>query len=471
MVLPTGAWPQEAYVSNEDGHSVTVIDTQRGEAIATIAVGKRPRGLKVSHDGTRLYVAVSGLPKCPPSVPDEECAKLERDLKADGIAVVDTASRKVLKVLPAGSDPEQFDISGDGKRLFVANEDSATTSVVELESGKTVASVPVGREPEGVVISPNGRWILVTNESDNSVSMIDAATLRVVKSVTVGKRPRDLAFTADSSQAYVSGEFDSSLYRIRVPAGEPVERLLQLRSEARPMTVVLDERGKRLYMSTGRGGTVAVVDLLEQAPGAKLLTEIPVGTRPWGIALSADGRSLYTANGPSNDVTVVDTKTLKVVRKIPVGSSPWGIAISPVANPRPPTNVAPTASRSKAATTPRIRLQIAVHLRQLFGPVGITEHTASFARQRSVVSEGRGLDEVVVGQGLGNPIDGAGTLVQGRELGAVARDAIVHVFDARLGRIVIARGCGIGLQRQGCGNQADHGDEACATHAPRGSMA
>src|SRR5262245_31391467 len=72
------AFAARAYVSNEDGESVTVIDTAKGEAVATVPVGKRPRGLKLSHDGSSLYVAVSGLPKCPPSMPDEECAKLKR---------------------------------------------------------------------------------------------------------------------------------------------------------------------------------------------------------------------------------------------------------------------------------------------------------------------------------------------------------------------------------------------------------
>src|SRR5918994_2224123 len=299
-----------AYVSNEDGHSVTVLDTANAQVIATIQVGKRPRGLKLSRDGSRLFVAVSGLPKCPPTVPDEECAKLKRDLTADGIAVVDTTSLKVIEVLRAGSDPEQFDLSADGRRLFIANEDTATTTVLDIESGKVIARIPVGREPEGVVTAPNGRWVLVTNESDNSVSFIDSRTLKVAKSVRVGKRPRDLAFTPDSKTAYVSGEFDASLYRINVPAGEPVERVLELRKEARPMGVILDSRRGRLYMSTGRGGTVAVVDV---GRSPKLIAEIPVGTRPWGIALSGDGSRRYTANGPSNDVSLIDTSTLRVV--------------------------------------------------------------------------------------------------------------------------------------------------------------
>src|SRR5690606_9932999 len=124
---PIVAQAERAYVSNEDGQSVSVIDTQSAEVIATIPVGKRPRGLKLNDDGTRLYVAVSGLPKCPPSMPDEECAKHERDLAADGVAVVDTRAQKTIQLLKAGSDPEQFDLSADRQRMYVANEDIATT--------------------------------------------------------------------------------------------------------------------------------------------------------------------------------------------------------------------------------------------------------------------------------------------------------------------------------------------------------
>ena len=327
-VLASPAEAARVYVSNEDGHSVTVLDADSAAVIATIPVGKRPRGMKLDRDGSRLFVAVSGLPKCPPSVPDEECAKLERDLKADGIAIVDVAAHKVVQVLHAGSDPEQFAVSRDGRRLFVANEDAATMSVVDVDGGAVVASVPVGREPEGVGITPDGRWVLITNESDNSVSVIDSGTLKIVGSVQVGKRPRDVAFTPDGRAAYVSGEFDASVYRMAVPHGAPVERVLQLRKEARPMAVVLDARRSRLYMSTGRGGTVAVIDVASPRD-VKLVAEVPVGTRPWGIALSPDGRRLFTANGPSNDLSIVDTTALRTVQRIAVGRSPWGVLVGP----------------------------------------------------------------------------------------------------------------------------------------------
>jgi YVTN family beta-propeller protein len=321
---PLCAQAGRAFVTNEDGESVSVLDTDKAEVVATINVGKRPRGLKLSHDGKELYVAVSGLPKCPPTVPDEECAKLKRDVNADGIAVIDTTTLKLDRLLKSGSDPEQFDISHDGKQLFIANEDSGTLTIVNISTGAIDKSVPVGKEPEGVRLTPDGRWIVVTSEEGNSIYVVDPRSFSVVKSVSVGKRPRDVAFTPDGKTAYISGEFDSSVYTTTIPEAASATQVLQLRKEARPMGVIFDAAHKRLFVSTGRGGTVAVVALGESP---KLVTEIPVGARPWGIALSHDGKWLYTANGSSNDVSIVDTATLQVFKKVAVGKSPWGVVL------------------------------------------------------------------------------------------------------------------------------------------------
>lgn len=323
LCVPVTAWAARVYVSNEDGESVTVLDADSGSTLATIPVGKRPRGIKLSHDGSRLYVAVSGLPKCPPSVPDAQCAKLKHDLQADGIAVIDTRSQQLVKLLKAGSDPEQFDLSKDGKRLFIANEDTSTLSVVSVATGALEATVPVGHEPEGVRVSPDGRWVIVTNETGNSVTVANAKSFAVVDTLAVGQRPRDVAFTPDSATIYISAELESAVYRAAAPEASASERLLQLRKDDRPMGLALDAARRRLYVSTGRGGTVAVIALREP----KLLKEIKVGKRPWGIELSRDGRRLYTANGPSNDVSIIDTHSLTVIKTVPVGASPWGLAI------------------------------------------------------------------------------------------------------------------------------------------------
>src|SRR5688572_25794449 len=150
------AAPTLAYVTNEDSQELTVIDTRTDSAVARIPVGTRPRGVRIAPDGKTVFVALSGSPKCPPTMPDEECEKLKTDKTKDGIAAVDVASRKVTRVLPGGSDPETFDISKDGSTLFVSNEDADSATIVDAASGKIRMTVPVGREPEGVRLQPDG---------------------------------------------------------------------------------------------------------------------------------------------------------------------------------------------------------------------------------------------------------------------------------------------------------------------------
>jgi YVTN family beta-propeller protein len=325
LSLGNVAQAARAYVSNEDEGTVTVLDVGRLAAVATIEVGKRPRGLVLSRDGKRLYIAVSGMPKCPPPISDEECAKLPRDRQADGVAVVDTVAVKVLRRIDGATDPERVELSRDERRLFVSDEDDARLTVLDVARGAVLARVRVGREPEGVRASPDGHWVLVTSEGDNSVSIVDARTYAVKHTVSVGARPRDLAFAADGRSAFVPGEADASLFRIALPTGSPATRVVQLRKEARPMGVVLDAAHGRLYVSTGHGGSVAVIALRD----ATLEREVPVGGRPWGIALSPDGQRLCTANGSAGDVAVIDTNTLTVLGKVKAGHGPWGVVVGP----------------------------------------------------------------------------------------------------------------------------------------------
>jgi PQQ-dependent catabolism-associated beta-propeller protein len=311
-----------AYVTNEDSQELSVIDTRTDSVVATIPVGTRPRGVRVSADGKTVFVALSGSPKCPPTMPDEECEKLKADKTKDGVAVVDAVARKVIRVLPGGSDPETFDISEDGSTLFVSNEDAGTASIVDIASGKIRTTVQVGKEPEGVRLQPDGAAVWVTGETDHNVTLIDTRSGKVIGQIEVGKRPRDLGFTPDGRRAYVTSEIDGTVWAIDVPTRRVV-KVIQLPKDSKPMGAVVSPDGQRVYVSNGRGGTISIINVSTNA----VTSTIPVGQRPWGIALTGDGRKLYTANGPSNDVSVVDTEKLTVLKKVPVGKIPWGVAV------------------------------------------------------------------------------------------------------------------------------------------------
>ena len=327
----SAAAPAESrlYVSAEDGDEVVVVDPARGQVVTRIPVGKRPRGVKLSRDGKLLYVALSGSPKGGPGVDESKLPPPDR--AADGVGVVDIATHKLLRTLSSGQDPESFDLSRDGKLLYVSNEETAEMSVLDLGSGKVTHRVAVGKEPEGVTLRPDGKAVYVTSEEENEVVAVDTRSLRVLAHVATGPRPRSIAFARDGKTAFVTSENGAQLTVVDVaknaPAGtikiEPVAKTVL---GPRPMGLALSPDGKELYVSNGRGESVAVIDVA--ARKVKRLID-GVGTRPWGIGVSRDGKWIYTANGPSGDVSVIEAATGKVEKRIKVGGLPWGIAVGP----------------------------------------------------------------------------------------------------------------------------------------------
>src|SRR5271156_1916305 len=150
------------YVTNEVGGDLTIIDSGNYNVLATVPLGKRPRGIHPSPDHKTIYVALSGSPVAGPDV--DESTLPPPDKSADGIGVFDVAQNKVVRIIPGGSDPENFDVSQDGTQLYISNEDDAAVSVVDIASGTVVKSAKVGEQPEGVKVTPDGKLVYVTSE-------------------------------------------------------------------------------------------------------------------------------------------------------------------------------------------------------------------------------------------------------------------------------------------------------------------
>src|SRR3982074_3214871 len=107
--LPAGAFI--AYVSNEKGNTVSVIDTDKWAVIKTIKVGQRPRGIEFPKAGKVALAAVG----------DD-----------DTIQMIDTATQQVADTLPSGPDPD-VGIQGEaGKILYGSNENDNTVTVIDI---------------------------------------------------------------------------------------------------------------------------------------------------------------------------------------------------------------------------------------------------------------------------------------------------------------------------------------------------
>lgn len=315
---PTGP---RVYVSDEVAGDLSIIDPVTF-TVTNINLGKRARGIHATHDGKLLYVALSGSPIGGPGVDEDTLPP--PDKSADGIAEFDIAQNKVLRMLPGGSDPENFAISPDDKTIYMSNEDAEGVSFIDIASGKLTTTIKTGKEPEGVTLTPDGKLIYSTNEEDGTVSVIDPAAGKLVKQIKVGRRPRNVVFMPDGAHAYVNAENDGSIGYLDTVKNVMIKPIqLGKPGEIKPMGMALSSDASKLYVSTGRGKVVFVIDTATNQP----VTSFEVGQRPWGIALSLDGKTLYSANGPSNDVSVVDLATNTVTKKVPVSKGPWGVIV------------------------------------------------------------------------------------------------------------------------------------------------
>ena len=313
-------------VTNERSGDLTVVDGSSRKIVATIPLGKRPRGIHASPDGRYVYVALSGTPVADPaeqpsttqiaSFPDGRAA----NRWPDGIAVVDLGERRVVRVIPAGANPEEFAVDPQGTRLFVSNGDAATVSTIRIADGRTEHTTRVDGGPEAVTLSPDARSVYVACETGGSVVVVDGKTGERVDAIALGGRPSSIAFQADGSCAFVPSETDGELHIIDT-ASRKIRKTLTLPAGARPRKAVLRPDGKALYVTTGEGGTVCVVDPVKET----LVQSIRVGDEPRGAAASPDGRWLYVANG--DDLSVVDTQSNREVARVPAGQGPWGVAV------------------------------------------------------------------------------------------------------------------------------------------------
>ncbi|HEY0335235.1 MAG TPA: PQQ-dependent catabolism-associated beta-propeller protein [Stenotrophomonas sp.] len=309
LLLPASVRADTVFVSDEQANRVHVLRMPQGERVASWDVGKRPRGMRLSHDGRTLYVATS---------------------IDNQIAVLSTRDGQRAAPIASGPDPERFALSPDGKRVYVANEDDARVSIVDIASSKLLGEVEVGAEPEGMAASPDGKWIICTSETASVVHFIDARQFKLVDSVPVGTRPRDAVFSPDGRWLWVSSEMRGTVAVFDMRTRQIVRTIdftadAHAPAPAQAVGIALAPDYRRAFVALGRGNQVAEV---EPASG-RIVRYFPVGQRTWSVALSPDGKRLYATGGLSGDVTVVDLVSNRVIQTIALGGRPWGLEVMP----------------------------------------------------------------------------------------------------------------------------------------------
>lgn len=207
-----------------------------------------PLELALGADGDRLYVTLQGV----------------EDEPGDEVAVMDTASERLLTRIRVGSSPTGLALHPAGRFLVVTNRFSNFASVIDTWSDEVVHEVEIPWYTTEVVFSPDGRRAYFGNRWKDSVLYWElevGASFRVTGDNYSGKRPedpagipvadnpRDLAISPDGARLFVTSPTALALDIIDTNQLRGVARV----DLASPPGDVVASQGFVFVTHTGRG--------------------------------------------------------------------------------------------------------------------------------------------------------------------------------------------------------------------------
>ncbi|MFC9946474.1 YncE family protein [Streptomyces pratensis] len=319
-------------VTDFGSDTVTFVDPSEREGAGreSVEVGTAPYGIVLGDDGT-AWVAT-----------------------AEGVAAVDTATRKRTALVPYSTDTGPVTtgeyrgggmgiaLSPDGRTVYVGVNvpgGPGTLEAVDTERRQVVETVPVGRRPFDVDVSGDGRQIYTTNHDSFDVTVVDAASWR-------SRRIEVAPYGTEGGLG--------SWLKPHYSAVRPSDGALLLPFEGERLAVVDPDTGRvaieRMTADTHQHGVTVTDDgtlfavgtgaidpstdegpsLTIRAPGG---TErvIPLDGPHEDVVVSADGRTAYVSGGFTRDgywdgLSIVDVATGDVTR-VPAGTRPLGMVV------------------------------------------------------------------------------------------------------------------------------------------------
>jgi YVTN family beta-propeller protein len=183
------------YALNDSDNKLYAINTADGSALFNVAVGDHPVTLRLSKDGKKAYVANwggsevavvdisgpsnSGVIKRLPTGAHPNDIALTADGRlfiscgsADAVSVYDASTYQMVETIrttltprsPSGSTPNAVAVTGDNKRLYIANADNNDVCVVDISArnkSRIEGFIPTGWYPTALLTSPDGGKVII----------------------------------------------------------------------------------------------------------------------------------------------------------------------------------------------------------------------------------------------------------------------------------------------------------------------
>jgi YVTN family beta-propeller protein len=251
------------------------------------------------------------------------------------VSVIDTTNNTVVMTIPVGRKPFGVAVTPDDSKVYIANSGDDTVSVIDTATNTVLGSpIAVGTNPVGVAVTPDGKTVYVTNQGDGTVSVINAATNTVIGSaIDVGcpiancgrkttNLPTGIAVTPDGSKVYV-GNLGAPGYASVIATASNTVTTINTKKVTSGVAVTPD--GSKVYFGS-LNGVVLAIDVATNSVGHG--STIGVGSGSEGIAVTPDGSKVYVADSAVGTVSVINTGTNKVIGSIAVGSDPQGVSVT-----------------------------------------------------------------------------------------------------------------------------------------------
>jgi YVTN family beta-propeller protein len=143
--------------------------------IDTVAVGPRSEGFDLSPDGKELWIA---------------------NAQQGTISIIDVQDRKIVQTIPSTKAANRIKFSPDGKYVLVPDIRGEKLLVIDAPARKEFKRIALPGNSEGVVIAPDGQYAYTTLNSRDAVAVIDLKTMTFVHEVKTGNGPDGLAWAA-----------------------------------------------------------------------------------------------------------------------------------------------------------------------------------------------------------------------------------------------------------------------------------
>lgn len=214
--------------------------------------------------------------------------------------------------------------------LLVANKSGDDISLIEKATGKTLTTLPAGLQPHEVEVSGDGKFAVVSNYGDkenpgNSLSVYNIGQTRLTKTIDLGEntRPHGMDWIRGTNKLLVTTEGSNRLLVVNIENSN-IEKQMNTEQEISHMVAATPD-GQYAFVSSIRTGNVTVFNLKT----GKLLKQMYSGEGAEGIAVSPDGNELWVTNRAENTITIFDVNTLERIQKIDCGDFPIRAKFSP----------------------------------------------------------------------------------------------------------------------------------------------